>query len=155
MKTSHSNLDRLIPWVAIVVVAGGIVAAVTYIGLERKIHSGQALAATLDRLYQAQKLSSVLRCIHEGDVSKAAWRLDLMVCDDVLALNAQLASADVRTRITVKDGFERIAHLRPKSARLLGVASQELCYDQIEAERILAEACGSSIMQVSETRSRP
>jgi hypothetical protein len=143
MKTNYIKLNRLIPVLGIALVAAGVMAAATYLGLERKIHSGQAFAATLDRLYQDQQLCSTLRTLHDGDVSAATQRLDLLLCDDILTLNAQLASADDLTRTYVKNAFAHLAVIRPKNAQVSAGAAQGFHEDQMEAEQILALACAS------------
>jgi len=49
------------------VVAGALVAARTYLDLERQTHSGEVLTATLDRLYQDHQLSMALMTITRKD----------------------------------------------------------------------------------------
>jgi hypothetical protein len=137
MKTNCLRIDRLIPVLGIALVAGGVMAAAAYFGLERKIDSGQAFAATLDRLYHDQKLAAVLKTLQEGDMDAAARRLDLMLCDDILAINSQLVSADRLQQVYAQDMFARMAKVRPRNSELTASAAQELSNDQIEAERIL------------------
>jgi hypothetical protein len=149
------KLDRLLPLLGIALVAGTVLEAATFFGLERKIQSDQAFAATLDRLYQDQKLCSALKTIQEGDVRAAARCLDLMLCDDILAINSQLASADERTRSYVEDAFARLALLRPGNALVTARAQQELYDDQIQAEKVLALAStGESHWPTGATASR-
>jgi hypothetical protein len=141
MKTKYSRINWLLPLVGAVLVAAGFAAAATYLGLERKIHSAEAFAGTLDRLYQSQTLSAALKSLHEGDAGAAAQRLDLLLCDNVLMISSELASADDRKAAYVKDCFMRIARLRPKNADATAGEARELIHDQIEAEQILAQAC--------------
>ena len=141
MKTPYIRIDRLIPWLGIALVAAGFAAAATYLDLERKVHSGEAFAATLDRLYQVQKLNAALKTLRDGDAGTAAQRLDLLLCDNILTLNSELASADDRQRAYVKDAFLTIARLRPKNPDTTTGVAQELNNDQIAAEQILAQAC--------------
>jgi hypothetical protein len=139
---------KAIPWyislVGIVVVAVGVMAAATYLGLERKIVSGQAYAAMLERLYHDQQLSVVLRTIHDGEADTAARRLDLILCDDILAVNSQLASASNAERDYAQTMFAQIARQRPGNGETFAVAITKLSNDQIEAERILRKACAES-----------
>jgi hypothetical protein len=144
MKTQYMKIDWLIPLLGIALVAGGIVAAATYLDLERKIHSGEAFAATLDHLYQDQQLSAALKLIHEGETAAAARSLDLLLCDNLLLVNSQLAAADDRARTLAKDAFVGIALLRPKNSPTAAGAAQELYDDQIQAEKILMQACAGS-----------
>lgn len=144
MKTNYIKIDRLTLWLAIALVAGGVMARTKYADLERKISADLAYAATLDRLYQDQLLCSVLKTIHDGDVAAAAQRLDFKLCDDIIAVNSQLASADDRTRSYVKYAFEQVARLRPKDAQTSAGASRGLTMNQIEAEKILAQACAGN-----------
>ena len=131
----------LISALGIALVAGAVMAAATYLGLERKIESGQTFAVTLDRLYQDQKLAGVLKAIQEGDVDMAAQRLDIVLCDDILALNSQLMTADTRQQAYAHQMFVRIAHVRPGNSTIAAGGTRVLSDDQIEAEKILADAC--------------
>ena len=131
-------MDWLIPVLGIATVAGSLVAGSTYLNLERKLHADEAFMATLDRLYQDQKLSAALKTIQEGKVDVAAQRLDVLLCGDILMTNSELASADARTRSYVEDAFRRIARVRPKSAAGTAAGSAQACaYDQTAAQRIL------------------
>ena len=135
------KIDRLIPFLGIALVAGGVAAAATYLNLERKIHSGEGFTATLDRIYQDYQLSAALKTLHNGDAGTAAQRLDLLLCDNILKINAELASADDRKAAYVKDAFMRMARLRPKNPDTPVGAAPELNSDQREAEKILMRAC--------------
>jgi hypothetical protein len=141
MKTKHVRTDWLIPLLGIALVAGGVVAAATYYDLERKIHADEAFATTLDRLFQNQQLSAALKTLHDGDAGTAAQRLDLLLCDNILMLDSELACADERKAAYVKDTFRRIARVRPKNSEIAAGAAQELESDRIEAEKILMQAC--------------
>jgi hypothetical protein len=145
MKTNHVRTDRLILVLGFALVAGGIMAAATYQNLERQTHSAEVLIATCGRLNQDLQLCAALRAIREGDVNRAARRLDLKLCEDIVAINSQLASTDAGDREFIKNAFARISLTRPKSARLLTGATQGLRSDQIEAERILAQAGGGTV----------
>ena len=142
MKTKYVSMDRLIPLLGIALVAAGVAAAATYLDLERKAHSGEAFAATLDRLYQSQRLSAALKTMHDGDANAATQRLDLLLCDNILIINSETASANELSRAYVKDIFVRIARLRPKNPDTATGEAQKLDSDQIQAEKILAQACG-------------
>ena len=141
MRTRILNIDWLIPFLGIALVAGTLMAATTYFNLEQKTHSAEALTTTLDRLYQEQQLSVALKTLHEGKTAVAAQRLDLLLCQNILQTNAALASADTPTRAWVQDAFRRIALIRPKTGEQSpGSLAQECSGDQVEAERILAKA---------------
>jgi len=141
MKTKYIKTGWLTPLLEIALVAGGVVAAATYLDLERKIHSNEAFAVTLDHIYQDQQLSVALKTLHDGDAGAAARRLDLLLCDNILRLNSELASADARKAAYVKNGFMRIARVRPKNPETPAGAARELDTDQIRAEKILRQAC--------------
>src|SRR5512140_612515 len=98
MKTSYIRMKRLIPLVGVVLAVAGISAAATYINIERDISADQALTAQFHRLYYDHTVSTVLRKMQEGDALGAKRRLDLMLCDDILEINANLASADDRQK---------------------------------------------------------
>ena len=140
MKANFTKMNWLFPVLGIALVAAGIMAGATYLGLERKIDSGQAFAATLERLYQDQQLSVVLKTLHDGDAALAARRLDILLCENILAINSEIASADSRQQACAQDAFVRIAKMRPKNVYTAS-GPQQLNDDQIEAERILTEAC--------------
>jgi hypothetical protein len=141
MKTRYMKIDWLIPLAGIAVVAGSLLAATTYLDLNRKIRACETFGATVDRLFQDQKLSTALKAIHDGKVDGAAQRLDLLLCQSIVQLNSELASADPRTRAYVEDAFRRIARLRPKAdAAPAGSPDQERSDDQIAAEKILTLA---------------
>jgi hypothetical protein len=141
MKTRYLKKDWLILLLGLALVAGGFAATTTYLGLERKVSSGEAFSATLDRLYQSQKLSAALKTLHDGDMATAVQRLDLLLCDNILMINSDLALADDLKRAHVKDVFRKIALLRPQNPSTIAGATLEISNDQIEAEKILAQAC--------------
>jgi hypothetical protein len=141
MKTNYMKMDRLIPWLGIALVAGGVAAAAAYLDLQRKIHSAEAFAVTLDHLYQDESLSLALKTLHDGDVVAAVQRLDLLLCDDILRLDSELVSADDRKAAYVKYAFVRMARSRPRNPDTTAGAAQELNADQIKAEKILKQAC--------------
>jgi hypothetical protein len=142
MTTKHSKTERLILILGIALAAGGVALAAAYINLERRIHSTEAFMVTVDHLYQDQALSQVLKTLHEGNAGMAAQRLDLLLCDDILRLDAELASADAPQAAFVKAYFTRIARIRPSNPPPAAAATQELNNDEIEAEKVLARACG-------------
>jgi hypothetical protein len=115
--------------------------AATYLGLERRMHSSEALSATLDRLYQTQQLSAGLKTLHNGNTEIAAQRLDLLLAENILSLNAGLAHADDRERAAVKDVLARIARQRPMNLNTTASATPEINNDLIEVEKILAQMC--------------
>jgi hypothetical protein len=146
MKTKHLKLEWLIPSLGITLLAAGVLATAVYLNLERRIHAGENLAATLDNLAQDQRLSAALRTIHDGDVTGAAQRLDLLLCESILVLNSQLASADDQTRAYVVDAFRRIGRVRPKNPEASANSSAcETSEDQVAAQRILALAMAGDI----------
>ena len=140
MKTNCIKIGRLIPVLGIALVAAGVLVVATYLDIERKTRAGEALTATLDRLYHDQTASAVLKGIQEGDVAGAAQRLDLLLCDDIIELNSTIASADDLQRAYRQHMFVRIARLRPSNAVVTAGTTRELFDDQIEAEKILARA---------------
>jgi hypothetical protein len=146
MKTQCIRISRLIPLVGIALVAAAVLAGATYWDIERQTRAGEALTVTLDRIYHDQQICSALKAMHEGDAILAAQRLDLMLCDDILALDAQLASADQKTRNYIKFGFGWLALNRPKNAHTAAASGQELLDDQIQAEKILARASAALVV---------
>ncbi len=138
MTTKYLKIDWLIPLLGVAVIAAGMVAATTYVNLERKIQADQAFMATLDRMLQDQQISSVLRTMHDGQADQALQRLDLILCADILRTNSELASADARTRQCIEDAFRRLAHTRPKIQEGATAASTGGSFeDQMAAQRIL------------------
>ena len=140
MNTTQIRLNRLIPLLGLALVASALVAAASYADLQRKNHAREEFGAAIDRLCHIQRLSSVLKQIHDGDPATAAQRLDIMLCDDILELNSQLASAGEAERACARDAFAQIARLRPRSSETSAGAALEPAGDQIEAERILMAA---------------
>ena len=152
MKTRRLRLDWLIPVLGIAAVVGGMMAATTYVRLEKDTQSAQSLANTLEHLYQDQTISLALRKIHAGEVAAAAQQVDVLLCDNVLQLNADLGSADAQTRAYVGHGFRRIERVRPKTPEAAASgAIPPTTMDQAEAQRILALAVGSQ--QMAESKS--
>jgi hypothetical protein len=125
MKTKHIKMGWLTPVLGIALVTGGVMAATTYVGLERKIVSGQVYAAILERLYHDQQLSAVLRTIHDGEADAAARRLDLILCDDILAVNSLVASAGNAERDYAQTMFAQIARQRPEMQKPLPSPSRD------------------------------
>ena len=138
MKTSCWKKDWLSLLVGTVVIAGTVVAATAYFGIERRIRAEEAFTATLDRLSADQELSLALKEIHEGKANAAAERMDLLLCDHILLTDSELASASARKRSYVELAFQRIARLRPKTGGPAPAHSARECdNDQAAAERIL------------------
>jgi hypothetical protein len=151
MKIKCMKIDWLVPLVGAAVVAGCLMAVNTYLGLERRIQAEDTLATTLDHLCQDQKLSVVLKKIHNGAAAEAAQNLDLILCASILRLSDGLASADPQTRAYVEDAFRRIARVRPMTgAGAAGSAAQDCNEDQVAAERVLMLALASD--QRAQTR---
>ncbi|HOX56537.1 MAG TPA: hypothetical protein P5205_06370 [Candidatus Paceibacterota bacterium] len=141
MKISYLKTEWLAPVLGAAVVAGSLMATTTYLDLERKVRANEALMQTLDRLSQDQTVCAALKSIHDGDVEGATRRLDVLLCENILKLNADLESTDVRTRTYVEDNFIRIALTRPKTAGAEATGSNPISTeDQAAAERILSKA---------------
>ena len=140
MKTRYIRMNRLIPVLGIVLVAAGVVGVATDLDIKRKTHAGEALTATLSRLYHDHTVSAALKRIQEGDVAGAAQLLDLMLCDDILEINSQMASVDDQQRAYTQHMFVRIARTRPSNAVTTAGTTRELFDDQTEAEKLLALA---------------
>ena len=134
------KFDRLIPWLGTALVAGGVMAAATYLNFERKAHSSEASLTTLDRLIHDQQLTAALKKIHNGEVAGAAQSLDLLLCGDILLTNAELPTADPDTRALVQNAFRTIARARPMTSKTDTGPAREHTMDQVEAERILTLA---------------
>jgi hypothetical protein len=140
MNTRHIRMKWLLPFLGIALVASSFKIAATYLDLQQEFQSEQEFTATLDRLYADQRISFALKTLRDGDPGMAAQRLDLLLCENILRLNAKLGSASDRQRAYVSSAFATIARLRPRNSEFAAGAAQELSNDQIEAERILAEA---------------
>ena len=153
MKTRYLKINWLIPLLGIAVVAGSLVAVTTYLDLERKIQAAEAYSATVAVCIKDYQLIAVLKTIHDGEVDAAARRLDLILCGDVLKTDAELASADARTRTFVEDAFRRIALLRPKVAHSAAAGSAQECGDdQTAAQRILETCVGRRCWHADEVK---
>ena len=142
MKINYIKLGWVIPCLGIALVAGGVMAAATYLSLERQNHAAEASMATLQRLFREQQLSVALKQIHDGEVAQAAHSLDLLLCGDILLTNGELPTADPETRTLAKHMFRRIALDRPKT-ETEGAApdsTREHANDQLAAERVLTMA---------------
>jgi hypothetical protein len=141
MKINYNRTNWLIPVLGIALVAAGVMAATTYLDLERKNHSAEASMAIIRGLHKDFQLGSALKTIHEEGVSTGVEPLDLMLCEDVIAIHSRLAALEEWDRAFIKNAFARLALIRPNSAELLSDDSHTLGASQIEAERILMEAC--------------
>jgi len=138
MKTCYLKVDWLIPLAGIAVVAASLVAGSTYLRLERKIQADEAFAATLDRLFQDQTICAALKNLKDGEMAVAAQHLDLRLCGNILQSNADLETADARTRACVQSAFRRMATIRPKTAAGATAGPALACNgDQMAAQRIL------------------
>jgi hypothetical protein len=140
MKMNCINFDRLIPWLGIALVAGGVIAAATYLNFERKTSSSEASLTTLDRLIHDLQLTAALKRIHNGEVAGAAQSLDLLLCSDILLTHAELPTADPETRTLVQNAFRTIALARPITSGTDTGPAREHIVDQVAAERILTLA---------------
>ncbi len=138
VKTRCFKIDWLVPIPGIVVLAGCLWAATTYRGFEQQVDADETLTPTLDRLTFDLTLSLALKQLHDGEVEKAAQRLDLLLCWDILRADTELASADDRTRAWIEDTLRRIARTRPKTTEPAVVPSvPNPGGTQEEAQRVL------------------
>ncbi len=145
MKLTDLKTNWLFPFLGVAVVVGAVVTATAYVDSEREGDAAEAFAATLDRLFHDQQLSMALEQIHQGAVPAAAQRLDLLLCEDVVLADLELASADALTRAAVEDAFRRIALIRPRTVAAGATGpDQEPGDRQVEAERILTLALGTA-----------
>jgi len=94
--------------------------------------------AAMARLNRDLELCSALRTLHEGDVSTAARRLDLVLCEDIIAVNSQLASLDEGERAFIRNAFAAFCACSAKKCPTVNRHHPELGSNQIEAETILA-----------------
>jgi hypothetical protein len=140
MRMTNIMAGRLIPWLGIAVVAGGVAAVATYLNVEQKTQSSEAFVAIMDRLIQEQHLCSAVKRIHDGDVAGAAQGLDLLLCGDILLTSAELESADPQTRALAQKVFRRLALARPRTEATVAASNGEHFNDQLAAERILMMA---------------
>jgi hypothetical protein len=140
MTTNYFKPGRFVPWLGIALVAGAVVAVATYVGFEGKTQASDASRATLERLIHDQHLCAALKKIHDGEVAEGAERLDLLLCGDILLINAELSSADPETRALVQKALQRIAKTRPKTERADPDPLREHVVDRVAAERVLALA---------------
>jgi hypothetical protein len=145
MKTNELKMKWLAPVLAAAVVGAGLLGVRTYSEWEHKAQASEALSATLGQLYQDQRLSTALKSMHEGDMQGAAQSLDVLLCDNILRLDKELASADGQTRIFVEDVFRRIALARGGiTSREAAGTRQEGGDDHVAVEKILRRALGSA-----------
>jgi hypothetical protein len=144
MKTPYIRVKQVIGVLGMLLVVAVAVGVATYLDIERKARAGEALTATLTRLYQDHTMSAVLRRIQEGDVSGAAQRLDMALCDDILEINSKLATVDDQQKSYTQHMFARIAATRPPNVQI-AAGGCELWEDQIAAEQILLFAGGNKV----------
>ena len=141
MKLRCVRVARWIPALGIGLVAGFLLGATTYRGLQRQADEEVALMPTMDRLCQDHSLSLVLKMLHSGRADQAAQRLDLLLCWDILRADAELASADAQTRAWTEDILRMIARARPKTAQGPGAGSARECSEsQAAAQQLLERA---------------
>jgi hypothetical protein len=145
MKNNSINVKWLIPALGIGLIGGGFLGATTHSKLERLHRSGEAEYAALGRLTFDASLCQVLRMLHEGNVPPAAQRLDVLLCDDILALNSELAPLEGADRGFVSNTFRRLSLVRPTCATLLAETGQQPTDDQMRAETILAQAAKQAL----------
>jgi hypothetical protein len=150
MKTNNWRVECLVAVLGVGVVVAVLIGVRSYVRVEREARATEALTATLDQLYHDQSLSLAIRRIHEGDAAGASRQMDLLLCDDILLLKAQLGSADERTRTLVADGFRRIGRVRPRTEPAVSTAAgYEGSEDQVAAQRILELATTDRIVAQS------
>lgn len=141
MKPEYIKGNWLVPLVGMVVVAAALVAGRVCLNCEQRTNAGLVLTAMLDRVYEDQQLCLALKSLQDGDAAAAAKRLDRLLCEHIIRLDADAASADDRTRRFVNDAFQRLALVRPNvgAASATGPTANQND-DQIAAGRILSRA---------------
>jgi len=129
--------DWFVLVLGVALVSGGF----AYLKLEAKIRADENYGMLLNQVSYDQRVSAVLRQLHDGEGAAAAKKLDAVLCADVLRLDSQLVAADDRTREFVLRSFEQIAHFRPRIPVPLGEGVSEECSeDLLAAQKILAQA---------------
>jgi hypothetical protein len=150
-KTRCFKIDWWIPALGIGLVAGFLLGASTYRGLQRQADEEVAFMPTLDRLCQDHSLSLVLKMLHNGSADQAEQRLDLLLCWDILRADAELASADAQTRAWTEDILRMIARARPKTPEGPAAGStREFSEAQAAAQQLLERALTRD--QIAQTR---
>ena len=91
----------------------------------------------LDRVYFDERVSCVLKQMGKGETEAAAHALDMALCGDIIRLDAELAACDESSQRQVRDGFTKVARLRPKVTLPTDV-------DLLIAQKILAVAAESA-----------
>jgi hypothetical protein len=143
MKSIHIRINALIPALGIALVIGGLLVAMIYQKLEEHSKVAEASITRAVYLYHDLQLCAALRTMREGDATAAEQRLDRVLCNDIVALNSQLPSADAEEQAYVKNAFARFALIRPRSAELLANNPTDVHADQVEAEKILERSAGA------------
>jgi hypothetical protein len=134
-------------WLAVLVGIGVVVCAVlaatTYLDLQRKLYAEQEFKATLERLFNDEVLCVAVKKLRAGEKEDAVRRLDLLLCQHVLVTDDELASADARSRECIEDAFRRIALLRQKAGEGSADNAQLRQGEQSAAEKVLLRALGT------------
>ncbi len=144
MKTNGIRIHWSIPVIGIALIAVGVLAAASYLDYQRKIRLSEASRETLDHLYKAVQLSKTLKAIREGDIREVARRVEVALCEEIVAVSSRLPAASAGDRAIIHSTFARLAALRPETAELFPGVSPELPTAEIEVDRILAEARGQT-----------
>ena len=141
MSIKCLRLKWLVALLIIAAIGAGYPVAQRYLETQSRIRSAENANAMLERLAQDQKLNTILRLLKAGAVDDATRRLNHLLCENIVNVNAQLASIDDRNRAFAQQTFSRMAQCCPKpSPAAVAAFLGERHYEEIEAGKILALA---------------
>ena len=142
MKRNYSKINLVIAAVGMAVAVGAIAVGSAYVRLQREIRWHENFGALVDRAYYDQRVTSVLKLYHDGQAAAAVQKLDVVLCGDIIRMDADTAPADSQTRQFALETFRKIARERPKVlASVAGNSPERPIDDQLTAQRVLASAC--------------
>jgi hypothetical protein len=141
MEIKSCKARGLFVALAIAALGGGYLEVRSLRETQNSMRSEEAFSAILDRLAQVRQINASLKWLEAGDVDEAAQHLNLLLSENIVRANSQLAFADARARFFVQRAFGKMALYQPTpSGRSLDVAAPGRSDDEREAQRILALA---------------
>ena len=155
-RLSEEPKHRKLTWpgvlLAIALAAGGYLGIRAYAAHQEMLRAEETFAVVLDHLVTDQQLNTVLKSMEAGQAKAAADNLRILLCRDIVSVNARLASANDRARAAAQQTFSKMAQFQPKPLRATPEASvHERFPEEVEAQRILALAAAADLPSASKT----
>jgi hypothetical protein len=143
MKNNTFKIRWLIPALGIALVGGGYGLTKTYLGYQEQIRSSEQLVVIVDHLVEGIHLNQILKQAQDTGCHEAAGSLDKLLAANIVAVNAELPSADAQARVLADVLFKHLAQQRSQNSPTGTAGAVGLSDRQLPAPGAVRQALAS------------